>query len=482
MKRNHIRFSILILLLAFGTHSALSQQSGPYTYDEVKGYVGNVGDAVLTRSVTERRVTFEPTAAQIAELRKLGASDRLIAAIRDNPAPGAIQIVCKPVDCEVSVVSTTPQWTGKTDHGEARHELPPGTYGVEVHANGYVTQTVIVAVGRGKTEKKEFNLVSIPTPPTTGTVVVTCGADVAECQVRLDDGVAQPTKAKQLEFPTVTPGDHRIEVTANGFQTQAVTIAVSAGRNVIPVFLRADVIPDPQAIFDQIEKALGGEKYFTQAQLLQAESQKDGLILSDGEQTKAHYVESMMGQRIRWDITIPNNKFWHGGANLNADNAPEWWANDKTGGPASLGQDLNRGLQAYELLRPSELIPKLRDAKYKKELARPGELTITGTDGVFQISYDEKSFWLARIQSAPAGTAMKTEIRFGRYIQSGGTILPCTMEIRFPERPDFSLKIAYLRYLLTPNIIKSDFNKNLEKVEAWNKLAGNADVVYCPQL
>src|SRR5436190_6201146 len=222
MHRKHIRFSILVLLLAFVAHSALSQPAGPYTYDEVKRFVGNVGDAALTRSVTERRVSFEPTAAQIAELRKLGASDRLLAAIRDNPAPGAVQIVCKPVDCEVSVVSTTPQWEGKTEHGEARHELAPGTYGVEVHADGYLAQTVIIAIGRGKTEKKEFNLVSIPTlptPPTTGTVVVTCGADVGECQVRLDDGAQQLTKAKQWEFPTVTPGDHRIEVTANGFQT-----------------------------------------------------------------------------------------------------------------------------------------------------------------------------------------------------------------------------------------------------------------------
>jgi hypothetical protein len=56
------------------------------------------------------------------------------------------------------------------------------------------------------------------------------------------------------------------------------------------------------------------------------------------------------------------------------------------------------------------------------------------------------------------------------------------MEIRFPERPAFSLKIVYLRYLLMPNIVKSDFNRKMDKVEAWNKQAGNADVVYCPQL
>jgi hypothetical protein len=488
MTRNHIRLSVLILLLAFGAQSAMSQQVRPYTYDDLKGYVGNVGDTVLTRSVADRRVSFEPTAAQIAELRKLGASDRLIAAIRDNPAPGTLQIVCKPVDCEFSVVSTSPQWNGKTERGEASYELLPGTYGVEVLANGYVAQTSIVSVGLGRTEKKEFNLAAIPLPPmtamppTTGTVVVNCGAEVAECAVRLDDGIIQSTNGRQAEFTTVSPGDHRIELSAHGFQTQAVTISISVGRNVIPIFLRADTQVDPQGIFDQIEKALGGEKYFTQAQVFQAESRKDGLILSDGEQTKAHYVESLLGQRIRWDITLPNSRFWSGGVNLNASNTSEWWANDKTGSAVRMGQDLNRGLHAYEALRPSELIPMLRDVKYKKELLRPGELTIGGPDGVFQISYDEKSFLPMRVQSAPAGGGLMADIRFSGYTQSGVTALPCTMEIRFPERPAFSLRIVYLRYLLMPNIIKSDFNKNLEKVEAWNKQAGNVDVVYCPEL
>src|SRR6186713_2213670 len=130
--RRHIRFSILIFCLAIGARYGFSQQTRPYSYGDLRGYVGNVGDAILTRSVTERRVSFEPTAAQIAELRKLGASDRLIMAIRDNPAPGTIQIVCKPVDCDFSVVSNQPQPNGKTERGEASRELAPGTYGVEV--------------------------------------------------------------------------------------------------------------------------------------------------------------------------------------------------------------------------------------------------------------------------------------------------------------------------------------------------------------
>jgi len=214
---------------------------------------------------------------------------------------------------------------------------------------------------------------------------------------------------------------------------------------------------------------------------MQAESQKEGLIISDGVQMKAHFVESLMGPRIRWDITLPNNRFWSGGASLNASNAPEWWTNDKTGNTSPvMAQDLNRGIQAYGVLRVSELIPVLRDDKYKKELARPGELVVTGSAGVFQLTYDESSFLPIRIQSAPSGAVLKTDISFSRYTQAGGTALPCTMEIRFPERPSFSLKIVYLRYLLVPNILKSDFTKNLEKVEAWNKQPGNVDVVYCP--
>ena len=481
--RIHIRLTLLILTLVLGAQSALPQQTRPYTYDDLKGYVGNVGDAVLTRSVIDRRVSFEPTAAQIAELRKLGATDRLIAAIKDNPAPGALQIVCKPVDCEFSVISNLPPWNGKTERGEARRDFAPGTYGVEVRANGFISQSAIVGLGLDRTERNEFNLVLIPQAPpapTTGIVVVTCGGAVTECQVRLDDGVLQPTTGKQREFPDIVPGEHRIELSAIGFQTQTVNISIAAGRNVIPIFLQPDTPADPRGTFESVVKALGGEKYLTQAQLMQAESQKDGLILGDAAAIKAHFVESLMGQRIRWDITMSNNRSWHGGASLNASNAPEWWVTDKTGDSASLGQDLNRSLQAYGALRLSELIPTLRDEKYRKELAGTGELVITGPAGVFQISYDPASFLPTRIQSAPTGAAMKTDIAFGRYTQAGGTALPCTMEIRFPDRPTFSLRIAYLRYLLMPNIIKSDFTRNLEKVEAWNKQSGNVDVVYCP--
>jgi hypothetical protein len=482
MMSNRIRLSILILLLALVPHDVLSQQVHPYTYDEIKGYVGNVGDAVLARSVTERRVIFEPSSAQIAELRKMGASDRLITAIRESPAMGAIQIVCKPVDCEFSVISNVPQWEGKTERGEANHELPSGTYGVEVRANGYSSQTAIVALTLGRTEKKEFNLVSTPILPTTATVVVSCGAATAECLIRLDGGIGQSTKGNRLELAAINPGGHLLEVSADGFQTQTVTTPVSAGRNVISVLLNADTRLDPQNIFSQIVKSLGGEKYFLQAQMIQAESEKEGMILSDGEQTKAAYVESLLGQRIRWDVTMSNNMFWRGGANLNASNVLEWWTNDKTGGSTTVVQDLNRSLQAYEVLRFSELFPLLRETNYKKELARPGELTVTGPRGVFRISYDENAFWPTRIQSEPEGGAPKADIRFGRYIQAGAAALPCTMEIRFPERPAFSLKIVYLRYLLMPNIVKSDFNRKMDKVEAWNKQAGNADVVYCPQL
>src|SRR6185295_11497442 len=153
-----------------------------------------------------------------------------------------------------------------------------------------------------------------------------------------------------------------------------------------------------------------------------------------------------------------------------------------TGSATATGKDFNRSLQAYKALRLSELMPLLRETKYRKVLTKEGELTVTGSDGVYRISYDEKTFWPTLVQREPAGAELKTEIRFGRYIQAGALALPCTMEIRFPDRPSFSLKVAYLRYLLMPDILKSDFNKSVEKVETWNKKSGNEDVVYCPQL
>src|SRR5882672_6417713 len=154
MTKRGIRSFGLILMLGLASRFAFSQQQGPVGYDEIRNRI-TIGETAFVNFVTSRKVDFVLTDAQIQELQKLGgvaATPRKINAIKDNPAPGSIQITCRPADCDISIASTKPEWEGKTSSGKASHDLAPGTYRVEVRAAGFVTMkdAAFVEVGKSR--------------------------------------------------------------------------------------------------------------------------------------------------------------------------------------------------------------------------------------------------------------------------------------------------------------------------------------------
>ncbi len=133
---------------------------------------------------------------------------------RTGPEPGRLFITTSPRNARVRFLDIKPQY-------EDGMQLSPGTYRVEVLADGYQTRTESATVTAGK--KKRLNIELVRAKPSTGRLFVT--TNPRNARVRLPDIVPLYDDGMQL-----SPGTYRIVVSADGYQTKNESATVTAGK------------------------------------------------------------------------------------------------------------------------------------------------------------------------------------------------------------------------------------------------------------
>jgi len=95
---------------------------------------------------------------------------------------------------------------------------PPGTYKLEMSAEGYVTQTWDVTLKRGQTLKKPFELPPVPKVPTVAALVIRNATPAA--YVELDGNLVGTVDSNgNLTLPkALTEGRHRVKLSKPGFE------------------------------------------------------------------------------------------------------------------------------------------------------------------------------------------------------------------------------------------------------------------------
>jgi formylglycine-generating enzyme required for sulfatase activity len=197
----------------------------PYSKEAIvgllKGEVSPKRVAVLAR---QRGIDFQITSEVESELRRAGATDALLAALREvAPKPGQI------------VIQTSPSAQVYLDdvmNGQASPQgsmviadVKPGDHTLRVSLAGKRDYEQKVTVPAGQEAR-----VDAPLADLAGTVVVRTSPGAA---VFLDDSSRGMTDARgQLAIPEVAAGSHELRVTASGKREYRETVRVAAGQEI----------------------------------------------------------------------------------------------------------------------------------------------------------------------------------------------------------------------------------------------------------
>jgi hypothetical protein len=464
----HLR--LITFILGFGLTALPGVlQQGPITFDSIiNDYVRKgIGIGFVESVVKRQGVVFVLTDQQKDQLKQLAPPgrytpadlDSLITTIKESVLLGDVQIGCKPVDCRVLINN---ELVGQTTSGVLKRKVLPGQLNVDVMADGYTSQHGTARVEPNKTAEANFVLPLIPPPaPKTGTVVVICDAGKAECLISLETGAQEKTTQNKYTFPNVSIGGHSIKLGAEGFVSETVPITVTAGQPAVigPISLKA-ALPDPQVVFPKILAAVGRESNPRLTQAIQVEAASTITHKTPGSSAaaqKVDYIESVMtGKWIRWDVALqPDGRMML----ASLQTAPTQTSSD--GDPQfiklSVASDLTRAFETLQRLRLPQLLPSLNDAKYKKEIAKIGVLSVTGPDGAFEISYDEQ-FRPTRIQQKSRAGLPVADITYAKYQAVGGWTLPFSMTVRYTDIPEFVQEIQYRKYCLGADLQEQDIS------------------------
>ena len=118
--------------------------------------------------------------------------------------------------------------------------LSPGPHVVEISAEGYETQRMTVNVPAGGEKSLQFALARLP-----GTLVLRASPDSAV--IAIDGKKIGPARGFRQEL---SAGDHELEISAEGYETQRMTVNVPAGGEktieIASAKLRAPILPSEQ--------------------------------------------------------------------------------------------------------------------------------------------------------------------------------------------------------------------------------------------
>lgn len=166
--------SLLVSLTALGAPQHRSTQKTPrkkedpflkgpaFQFADLLRFVGNIFQGRLKDAVESRGIAFSPTASDIDQLKKAGASPELITAILHKapaaakaapppaapaPKPGTLALQCAPAECDIFVNGVA---KGHTQNGAAEiGNIPGGPVVVDFKKTGYMGEQVALVVKAG---------------------------------------------------------------------------------------------------------------------------------------------------------------------------------------------------------------------------------------------------------------------------------------------------------------------------------------------
>jgi uncharacterized protein YegP (UPF0339 family) len=142
-----------------------------------------------------------------------------------------------------------------------RESLHPGQHDIEIRAEGYQGHREMVSVPTGNEKIMEIALVALPRPPQP-TGVLALHVSPADAVLTLDGNTVGPAADFRRE---IAAGNHEVEISADGYQTQSQTLTVPAGGEE-SVQLALTRLPPPKGILavqvspDSAVLAIDGKK------------------------------------------------------------------------------------------------------------------------------------------------------------------------------------------------------------------------------
>jgi hypothetical protein len=411
-----ISFSIAILLL--GSLFAFAQDAKPLTLDDVRGMVGVLPDTGVRRFVNERKVDFDLTPEIENELKSKGSDETKISqetldAIRVRRAnpKGALEVICKPVDCDVLVngnrLGVSPQ--GKPFKVAS---VDPALVNVTVRANGYKEQSAPIQVVANSTTSYEFVLeknAPPPPPPPAPAATPPAPQPKSEPAPQPKSEVTQPKPEPALQPKAASP----------------------------------DTVT-PQSVLNRIIEACGGVAALKG--FAKGTANGNLTVLSKGNTTEVQVVkESILYPRsIKWELRIMN-------ANWSVTSSPDetWTDGDVKYKTSDLAQQLEKDIRSFISMHLPLLLNRLQEKDVKGDLVAPASagappvLVLQTPDDKYTITVDT-AFRPTRIaHEAITGLQPKTEVTYGRYETTQGLTLPMSMTLRYGGQTDSATEILY---------------------------------------
>jgi formylglycine-generating enzyme required for sulfatase activity len=247
-----VLFAALIFGITFCTAYLCAQERKPLTKDEIVGLLkGDVVPQRVAELAQENGIDFAITPEVESELRQAGATDGLLATLRDLASKRA-----KPAQIIVETSPAAQVYLDDIFRGQASPEgrlvianPTPGKHTLRVSLPKKMVYETPVTVAAGQVSNVQAKLADL-----RGTIRVQTSTGA---EVFLDDsskGTAGPDG--QLVIPDVAGGAHALRVTAKGKKDYAQSVTVAAGQEIKIEAKLPDAGPVAGAVWDNPKDGL----------------------------------------------------------------------------------------------------------------------------------------------------------------------------------------------------------------------------------
>jgi hypothetical protein len=235
--------AVLALLICFVASHTLAQAQGQakLTLEQVRELI-HIGapDVTIAREIRSRGVQFQPTPKIIDDLKRAGAGQTTLAALREQMAVGAIEIQA-PAGSQVAIDGAD---QGLTDQQGrlALSGVVAGDHQLVVRKAGYRDSEFKFTLGRN--EQK-----TIPVQLEWAGGYLTVRANPVDASVEIAGLGSYKGGVSELRCP---PGTYDVTLSRTGMKSETRSVLVAAGQHAVVEFHLA---PDPQYLHDQLEEA-----------------------------------------------------------------------------------------------------------------------------------------------------------------------------------------------------------------------------------
>jgi hypothetical protein len=130
----------------------------PFNFNDLKAAIGVIYEGRLKEAIEARGIGFAPTASELEQLRKAGASPDILQLIRQKaqasqrlpssqvPATGTLALQCAPAECDILLNGIA---AGRTQNGSFEMKHGPGQVVIDFTKSGYEGQQLVISLRAG---------------------------------------------------------------------------------------------------------------------------------------------------------------------------------------------------------------------------------------------------------------------------------------------------------------------------------------------